>query len=72
MAADAPAKPGELYCAVRDTLIPSADKAQTVAYNGKTYYLCCAGCKAKFEADPATAAKGADERAVKRAASTKP
>ena len=72
VAADAPAKPGELYCAVQDSLIPSADKAKTVAYNGKTYYLCCGGCKAKFEADPAKAAKVADERAAKRAASAKP
>lgn len=24
----------------------------TVAYNGKTYYVCCSGCKQAFDADP--------------------
>ena len=71
----APAKTGstttaaEAFCAVRDSVIP-ADKvgAITASYNGKTYDLCCAGCKAKFEKDPAKSAADADERAVKRAA----
>jgi Cu+-exporting ATPase len=26
-------------------------------HDGKTYYFCCAGCKKKFEADPAKFAK---------------
>lgn len=26
--------------------------AGTAVYNGKTYYFCCAGCKAKFEKEP--------------------
>ena len=76
-AAAAPAKTGaaatttagEAYCAVRDNVIPT-DKvgAITASYNGKTYNLCCGGCKAKFEKDPAKAAAEADERAAKRAA----
>jgi len=24
----------------------------TVSHNGKTYYVCCSGCKAAFEEDP--------------------
>ena len=26
----------------------------TVSYKGKSYYVCCTGCKAAFEDDPAT------------------
>lgn len=31
--------------------------AATATYNGKTYYLCSAGCKATFDKDPAKYAK---------------
>ncbi len=34
------------------TVDPSRAKA-THEHSGKTYYFCCAGCKAKFSADPA-------------------
>ena len=63
---------GEAYCAIRGSVIPAA-KAGTVtsAYNGKTYELCCANCKAKFDADPAKNAAEADERAAKRTAVSK-
>ena len=61
-----------VYCAITDETIasPAASKG-TTSLNGKTYYFCCAGCKAKFDKDPATLAKTADERAAKRTASVK-
>jgi YHS domain-containing protein len=31
--------------------------AATAVYKGKTYYFCCAGCKAKFEKEPEKYAK---------------
>ncbi len=57
-----------VYCAVTDeTLASPAVAKATALYNGKTYYFCCGGCKTKFDKDPATVAKNADERAAKRA-----
>ena len=29
-----------------------------VTYNGKTYYVCCSGCRDEFNADPAKYTKG--------------
>jgi Cu+-exporting ATPase len=37
--------------------IDPAKAAGTAEYNGKIYYFCSAGCKAKFEANPAKYAK---------------
>ena len=37
--------------------IEPAQAAGTSQYNGKTYYFCSAGCKAKFDADPAKYAR---------------
>ncbi len=34
----------------------------TVAYQGKTYYVCCSGCKDLFESDPAAILAEAAER----------
>jgi Cu+-exporting ATPase len=57
-------------CAVTDEEIGTPDKAAgTSVYNGKTYYFCCAGCKPKFDADPAKYAAEADKKAAEHAAS---
>ncbi len=68
----APAAVAAVYCAVTDETLASPTLAKTSAlYNGKTYYFCCDGCKAKFDKDPATVAKSADERAARRVAAAK-
>lgn len=36
-----------------------------VSYQGKTYYVCCTGCKQAFEADPEAILADAAERAAK-------
>lgn len=57
-----------VYCAVTDEEIGTADKAAvTLTHAGKTYYLCCPGCKPKFESDPAKFAAEADKKAAERA-----
>ena len=33
--------------------VDEAKAAATSEYNGKTYYFCATGCKAKFDANPA-------------------
>jgi Cu+-exporting ATPase len=37
--------------------VDPAKAAGTSQFNGKTYYFCSKGCKAKFEADPAKYAR---------------
>ena len=37
--------------------VDPAKAAGTSQYNGKTYYFCSKGCKAKFDANPAQFAK---------------
>ena len=37
--------------------IDPAKAAGSSQYNGKTYYFCSKGCKAKFDADPAQYSK---------------
>jgi Cu+-exporting ATPase len=37
--------------------VDPAKAAGTSQYNGKTYYFCSKGCKAKFDASPAQFAK---------------
>jgi YHS domain-containing protein len=37
--------------------VDPAKAAGTSEYNGKTYYFCSKGCKAKFDANPAQYAK---------------
>lgn len=65
----AAATPAVVYCAVTDEEIGTPDKAaMKVEYSGKSYYLCCPGCKPKFEADPAKYAAEADKKAAERAA----
>jgi YHS domain-containing protein len=34
----------------------------TVTYKGKTYYVCCSGCKEAFEADPESFIKAAEKK----------
>jgi YHS domain-containing protein len=58
---------GVVYCAITDEEIESADKAyKKVAFNGKDYYFCCAGCVTKFNKDSAKLAAEADKRAAAR------
>jgi YHS domain-containing protein len=70
VAAPAPAAANIVYCAVTDEEIGTPDKAAggTMTVNGKTYYLCCPGCKPKFESAPAKFAAIADKKAAERAA----
>ena len=59
------AAPKTVYCAVTGEEIGAPDQAfEKTAYSGKTYYFCCAGCKPKFEANPAKYAAAADQKAV--------
>ncbi|WP_084539817.1 heavy metal translocating P-type ATPase [Azorhizobium doebereinerae] len=45
-----------------------ATAKHSTAYNGKTFYFCCNGCKTKFEADPETQLAKARARAEAKAA----
>lgn len=42
-----------VVCPVMGTEIKKFEAAGSSDYEGKTYYFCCAGCKEKFEKDPA-------------------
>lgn len=42
----------KVTCPVMGHEIEKSKAAGSTEYNGKTYYFCCAGCKAKFEKDP--------------------
>ena len=44
---------GGVTVGVTLTTPPATKAAAKVVYNGKTYYFCSAGCKAKFEKAPA-------------------
>ncbi|MGI6295633.1 MAG: YHS domain-containing protein [Armatimonadota bacterium] len=45
-------------CPVMGSKIPDVTKAAGKSvYKGKTYYFCCAGCKPKFDKNPAKYAK---------------
>jgi YHS domain-containing protein len=60
-----------VFCAVRGSAIPSAAKAAgKAAFNGKTYYFCCAGCEEAFTKEPARFAAEADKRGAAAAAAT--
>jgi ribosomal protein L24E len=37
-----------------------------VTYNGKTYYVCCSGCRSEFNADPAKYVREFEERKAKK------
>ncbi len=43
----------EIICPVSGETFAKSDAAGSMEYEGKTYYLCCAGCLDKFKADPA-------------------
>ena len=45
--------------------------SMTVEYKGKTYYVCCSGCKAAFQDDPEGIIAEAAERSKKEAAEKK-
>lgn len=45
--------------------------SMTVEYKGKTYYVCCSGCKAAFQDDPEGIIAEAAERTKKEAAEKK-
>jgi YHS domain-containing protein len=67
VAAPAIKSSGKVYCAITDEEIENADKAyKKVAFNGKDYYFCCAGCVTKFNKDSAKLAAEADKRAAER------
>jgi Cu+-exporting ATPase len=66
-----PVKPAPAHCAVTDEVITDPADALKTTYNGKTYLLCCAGCKPEFAKNPAKNAKVADLRGDIRAAETK-
>lgn len=42
----------EMTCPVSGEKFAKADAAGSMEVDGKTYYLCCAGCLDKFKADP--------------------
>ena len=37
-----------------------------VSYQGKTYYVCCSGCKAEFDANPEKYAKEYEAKKAKK------
>jgi YHS domain-containing protein len=48
-------KPGtRARCVVMDVVFVVEKSTPASTYRGKTYVFCCAGCKSKFDADPAS------------------
>ncbi|MEE8378652.1 MAG: YHS domain-containing protein [Candidatus Aminicenantaceae bacterium] len=43
----------QMTCPVSGETFAKSEAAGSMEYEGKTYYLCCAGCLDKFKADPA-------------------
>jgi len=43
---------GKITCPVSGEVIEDISKANKSEYKGKSYYFCCEGCKAKFDAAP--------------------
>ncbi|MGB2906030.1 MAG: YHS domain-containing protein [Candidatus Aminicenantaceae bacterium] len=41
-----------LKCPVSGETFNKSEDTDSIEYEGKTYYFCCAGCKEKFEQDP--------------------
>jgi YHS domain-containing protein len=44
-------------CPVSGETFNKSENTESMDYNGKTYYFCCAGCKEKFEENPEKYAK---------------
>jgi YHS domain-containing protein len=44
-------------CPINGEKVADLKTADKSVYNGVTYYFCCAGCKPKFDKDPAKFAK---------------
>lgn len=42
----------KVQCPVMKNWFLSSEAADSIEYNGKTYYFCCGGCKEKFLAEP--------------------
>ncbi len=57
-------EPGVVTCAVMGHEIKDIEKAPKSDYNGKTYYFCCAGCKEKFDKEPAKYVKEGGEPVI--------
>jgi YHS domain-containing protein len=41
-----------MTCPVSGETFNKSENTESMEYQGKTYYFCCAGCKEKFEQDP--------------------
>jgi YHS domain-containing protein len=41
-----------VVCPVSGETFNKSENTESIEYEGKTYYFCCAGCKEKFEQDP--------------------
>ncbi len=52
-------------CPVSGKVMKKAEAPASVEYQGKTYYFCCEGCKAKFLKDPAQYTQAKPEPGVK-------
>ena len=44
--------PASAVCPVSGEKFTPTASSKTVAHNGKTYYMCCAGCEKKFAKSP--------------------
>jgi YHS domain-containing protein len=53
---------GNKFCPVSGRPIGAMGPGVPVQYNGKTYHLCCGGCIATFNSDPAKYAKIAHDK----------
>ncbi len=61
-AAPAADNPDEkVWCPYMDVTFKKS-RAKTSTVNGKTYYLCCNGCKKMFDKDPAKSAAEYDKQ----------
>ena len=50
-----------------ECIVTGGEGTMTVTYKGKTYYVCCSGCRQAFEADPeGIIAEAAERRAKER------
>ena len=65
-------KEGEAFASIgvseRECVVSGGTGTSTVTFNGKTYYVCCSGCRDEFKANPE---KYVTEFEKKRAASEK-
>ncbi|MGL4424380.1 MAG: YHS domain-containing protein, partial [Gemmataceae bacterium] len=50
----------------RECIVTGGKGTSTVVHQGKTYYVCCSGCKDAFEADPEKFVKALEEKRRKK------